>query len=235
MGRVASFHLIREPLWKSPIAMARLGSDRPRLNRVEGLAFWRLLGTGRGDNTGSGADTARTALFAVWENEVSLDHFLAAHHIARRWNGAEEHWSVRLRGLGGHGNWRGFDPLSGLDEGRGDGPIAIVTRARVRPRAWREFAAASRRVDRELHAADGLIDVVGIGEAPLGRLATFSLWESRAAARAFAYAMPDHVDVVRRTRAEDWYTEELFARFEPYVTSGSWDGRDPLRSLDAEE
>ena len=43
-------------------------------------------------------------------------------------------------------------------------------------------------------------------------LPTFSLWESLAAARAFAYSMPDHVEVMRRTRAEDWYSEEMFAR-----------------------
>ena len=74
----------------------------------------------------------------------------------------------------------------------------------------------------------GLIDVVGIGEAPIGRLATFSLWESLAAARSFAYSMPDHIEVMRRTRAEGWYAEELFARFEPYASAGTWNGRDPL-------
>jgi heme-degrading monooxygenase HmoA len=73
-----------------------------------------------------------------------------------------------------------------------------------------------------------LIDVVGIGETPIGSLATFSLWESRAAARAFAYAMPEHREVIERTRAEDWYAEEMFARFEPYGSTGTWGGRDPL-------
>jgi heme-degrading monooxygenase HmoA len=228
MTRIASFHLVREPAWKTPIALARLGTDRLRLPRVDGLAFWRLLGTGSGDDTGGGADLARTALFAVWNDESDLDEFLAAHPIADRWRRAQETWHVRLRGIGGHGRWRGVDPLEGLERGDRTGAVAIITRADVRRPAWKSFGAASRVVDTELHTAPGLIDVVGVGEAPIGRLATFSLWESLAAARHFAYEMPEHVDVVRRTRDERWYGEELFARFEPYGSQGTWNGRDPL-------
>jgi hypothetical protein len=228
MARIASFHLVREPAWKAPLALSRLGTDRLRLGRVGGLAFWRLLGTGSGDRTGGGADLSRTALFAVWEDEADLDAFLVRHAIPRRWTRAQESWHVRLRGIGGHGRWRGVDPLDGLVRGAGDGAVAIITRADVRRRSWKAFGAASDVVDAELHTAPGLIDVVGIGEAPVGRLATFSLWESLQAARHFAYAMPDHTAVVERTRAEDWYAEEMFARFEPYASTGTWNGRDPL-------
>jgi hypothetical protein len=234
MGRIASFHLIDEPTWKVPIVLGRLGVDRLRLARVPGLAFWRLLGTGSGDDTGRGADLSRSAVFAVWEDEHVLDSFLADSHIARRWRDAEESWHVRLRSIGGHGTWKGVDPLAGLDAGTADGPVAIITRANVRRRSWRAFGAASEVVDAELHRAPGLVDVVGIGETPVGSLATFSLWESLAAARNFAYAMPDHVEVVRRTRAEDWYAEEMFARFEPYASSGTWNGRDPLAAAAAD-
>ena len=239
MARIASFHLIREPGWKTPLALARLGADRPQLARVEGLHFWRLLGTGRGAGTGPGGDLARTAAFAVWDDESDLDRFLESHRIARRWRGAEEAWHVRLRAVGGHGRWRGVDVLDGMERAgtgepdggrrRGhDGPVAILTRADVRRRAGRDFREASREVDAELHRADGLVDVVGIGEAPVGRLATFSLWESLSAARAFAYAMPRHERVIEQTRDGEWYSEELFARFAPFGSTGRWDGRDPL-------
>jgi hypothetical protein len=234
MGRIASFHLIDEPVWKSPIVLARLGGDRIRLPRVPGLAFWRLLGTGSGDDTGRGADLSRSALFAVWDDERDLDAFLADSAIARRWQNAEEGWHVRLRSIGGHGTWKGFDPLAELEKGSPAGPVAIITRANVRRRSWRAFGRASEVVDAELHRAPGLVDVVGIGETPVGALATFSLWTSLAAAREFAYSMPDHVDVVRRTRAEDWYSEEMFARFEPYGSTGTWNGRDPLAGASAQ-
>ena len=228
MARIASFHLVREPRVKTPLVLARLGVDRQRLDRVDGLAFWRLLGTGRGSDTGPGADLARSAVFAVWEDESDLDRFLASHPIARRWDRATESWHVRLRALGGHGRWRGVDPLDGLATGDRDGAVAIVTRADVRRSAGRAFGHAAREVDTELHTADGLIDVVGIGEAPVGRLATFSLWESMSAVRTFAHKMPRHQEVIKQTRDGDWYSEEMFARFEPYESTGEWDGRDPL-------
>jgi len=228
MGRIASFHLVREAAWRTPLAMGRLGTDRFRLDRTPGLVFWRLLGTGRADDTGPGIDPRRTALFAVWDSDSTLDHFLAASAIGQRWQQLDEVWHVRLRSIGGHGRWRGVDPLVGLDTGDPHGPIAVVTRADVRLGAWRTFGRAGRVVDRELHRAPGLIDVVGMGEAPIGRLATFSLWDSLDAARSFARSAPDHVEVVRRTRDEHWYREELFARFEPYGSTGRWNGRDPL-------
>ncbi len=228
MARIASFHLVREPRAKTPLVLARLGADRPRLDRVEGLSFWRLLGTGNGSDTGPGADLSRSAVFAVWEDESDLDRFLASHRIARRWGRAAESWHVRLRSLGGHGQWRGVNPLDGMTKGERSGQVAIITRADVRRTAGRAFGQAAREVDTELHTADGLIDVVGIGEAPVGRLATFSVWESMDAVRTFAHSMPRHQEVVKQTRDGDWYSEEMFARFEPYGSTGEWDGRDPL-------
>ena len=115
-----------------------------------------------------------------------------------------------------------------MEPGSESGPIAIITRADVRAASWRAFRSAAREVDAELHRADGLIDVVGIGEAPIGRLATFSLWDSMQSVREFAYSMPRHQQVIDETRAGDWYREELFARFEPYASTGTWNGRDPL-------
>lgn len=269
MPSIASFHLVREHPRRQALVLARLGIDRLRLRRVAGLRFFRLLGTGRGDDTAPSSDLLRSAVFAVWDDETDLERFLAEHPIARRWQGAAESWHVRLRGAGGHGAWRGFDVLAaiepGLDPanepaepatgGRGggsdagdahrldrdstarrpvaDGPIAVITRADIRLRSWRRFATAGRPVSDEVREADGLLAVVGIGEAPIGRLGTFSVWESAAAARRFAHRMPEHVAVVERTRREGWYGEELFARFVPFGSSGTWGGRDPLGSSGA--
>ena len=80
----------------------------------------------------------------------------------------------------------------------------------------------------DLRDQPGLRLAVGIGEAPVGLQGTFSLWDSAAALRRFAYAGAAHSAVIARTAPERWYAEELFARFRPFGSSGTWNGRDPL-------
>jgi len=231
VGHIASVHLIREA--DGPAGAARnlmaLGRDRLGLAQAHGCLLWRLMGTGRGDDTAPSVDPHRRALFALWRTEADLDQFLATSPVAARWAGAHERWQVRLRSRGGHGAWRGVQVMSGMEPARStDGPVALITRADVRRDAWKRFAAVGRPVNDELLRAPGLLAVVGVGEAPVGRQATFSLWRSLDDALTFADTMPAHRDVVRRTRVEQWYGEELFARFEPYGSQGLWDGRDPL-------
>jgi heme-degrading monooxygenase HmoA len=229
--RLASFHLLREGRGRSAWALARLATDRRRLAGTDGLVFWRLMGTGRGNETGPSADLSRTALFAVWESPEALAEFRSDSPISRRWSDLPESWHVTLAAAGGHGTWRGVDPLDGLAPGPADGPVAVITRADVRLRSWRAFRASGRRVAPEVTGAAGLIDVVGIGEAPVGRLGTFSLWRDDAAIRAFVTNSPHHRAAVRSTRSDDWYSEELFARFRPLSSEGTWAGRDPLDGL----
>ena len=58
---------------------------------------------------------------------------------------------------------------------------------------------------------------------PLVQQATFSLWESSALMKAYAYQSEFHREVVQKTRQLGWYKEELFARFKPTKCYGTWE------------
>lgn len=223
--------------------MKYMAFDRPVLRRTEGLTFWRLLGTGRGPSMTLGADLRRWALLAVWRREKDLDVFLDRSPLAARWRReASEHWQVRLAPVASRGTWGGREPFAaaapdapGSSESPGSrsgsgapGPVAVLTRASIRPTRLTAFYRSISSVEAALRDQDGCLASVGIGEWPLARQATFSLWRDADAVRAFAYRDAAHRRVIDRVRAENWYAEELFARFVPYAAEGTWDGAVPL-------
>jgi phytoene dehydrogenase-like protein len=189
--------------------------DRGRVRRTPGLRFAKLLGTGDGRTfTARDADPLRWGLLTTWADARDAARFSASSPVVRAWERlAVESFRIDLRPSVSRGRWSGRAPFGDPAPVRESGPVAAITRARLRPSRAAVFWRAVPPVSADLHTHPGLRTALGIGEAPLGLQGTFSLWDDAQALRTFAHRSAPHVDVVRRTAELDWYAEELFARF----------------------
>jgi hypothetical protein len=206
-----------------------MAGDRGLLGRTAGLRFAKLLGTGDGRTfTVRDADRNRWGLLATWDDAADATAFEAGR-VARGWGRiADERLRVDLRPLTSRGRWSGREPFGTPEPDPAyDGPVAALTRARIRAGRMGTFWRAVPPVSADLHAAAGLRLALGVGEAPIGLQGTFSLWDSPAAVTGFAYRRPAHVEAVRRTAEVGWYSEELFARFAVLAVEGTVGGRTP--------
>jgi hypothetical protein len=229
--RVAALQLFVVDRRRIPQALLHMATDRFQLRKTNGLRFVKLLGTGNGDTfLPSDADLVQWAIFTVWDSSDAAYEFIATHDVIKRWNDiATERAEFHLRPLRWKGEWSRQHPYgsmrgSSLDHKSYDGPVASLTRARIKALHLRSFLRAVPPVATEVSAADGLLFRVGIGEAPIGLQATFSVWSSSAAVDQFAYRHIAHQEVVRRTATQGWYAEELFTRFAVQSATGTVKG-----------
>jgi len=208
--------------------LAQMGLARLVLADARGVHFWKLLGTGHGLGFSLRPNFGVYALLAVWDHAQQGEQFLHTSAWMRAIHThAGEVWSVFLLPASAHGTWNGHAPFTPSIYPAG-GPIAVLTRATIRPAKLVSFWQMVPSTSAVLADRDGLLLSVGMGEMPVLRQATFSLWRDENAIRSFAYQTPAHAEAIRRTYSQDWYAEELFARFAPLASEGTWGGRDPL-------
>jgi hypothetical protein len=201
----------RSILW----AIARMALDRISLWRMSGVTFWKLLGTGKGETfTPRDADALRWGLLIVIDpNQISE---LEDSALLERWRTkATSEYVVDLAPISIHGEWSGKKPFAHLPHSPANwqGAVVAITRARIKWRKHLIFWRSVPPVTTSLHNSPGLKAAIGIGEAPLGLQGTFSVWESGEAVRNFAYRGEAHKAAIAATHRENWYAEEMFARF----------------------
>ncbi|MFD2516019.1 spheroidene monooxygenase [Pontibacter locisalis] len=213
--------------------LAQMGTSGPHLAKIPGLLFYKLLGSGHGQGFSIKPNFWRYGLLCTWENEAAADAFLNSSELMQEYvTHTYESWTVKLLPYQSHGQWDKQEPFTPtLAEKYSSGPVAVLTRASINWLALPDFWRFVPKASKALEDAKGLICSIGLGELPLVRQATFSIWESEEAMKAYAYKHADHKKVIHRTRAKRWYSEELFARFIPVASEGSWNGIDPVKQL----
>jgi hypothetical protein len=206
-------------------AVSRMSIDRMLVRKLPGVTFAKLLGTGSGRTfTTRDADPGHWAILTCWTHPGGPTSFERSSSF-RAWSTlADEHARFLMLPLVSRGSWAHRQPFGDPLPHRWDGPIAAITRARIKTRHWRTFWQAVPPVSHDLHAVPGLDFAMGIGEAPVGLQGTFSVWSNGAALSNFAHRRSPHREVMEKTYEIDWYAEELFARFALVDARGTYNG-----------
>ncbi len=238
MGQITTITFFRFSNYSDKIwAFTMMQFAHKDLQQVSGQSFYKLMGSGKGNGFNPWPDWSVYSLLQVWEREEDAKRFFAQSTLMHKYHvHATEACTVYLKNIAVKGRWSGsipFQPSNKLD--RTNDCIAVITRAAIKwGKLWR-FWKYVPKSQKPLKSNPGLIYAKGIGEVPVVQMATFSLWQNEVALKAFAYQSEEHQEAIQKTRTFDWYKEELFARFQPYLSVGTWDGMPLLPELSIED
>ncbi len=231
--------IIRYNPWLIPFAFIAMAIFRLPLYLNKKIQFYKLMGCGKNGTFDKIPDLQQWAILATHPFEKNslpdptTDNYILGKFISgwfRFFNC--ETFTVFLEPIEGHGLWdkkKVFGEL--LDKKVHEGPIATLTRATIRLSKMSYFWKHVAPVAEKMHTAKGYITSVGIGEIPWIKQATFSIWQSKEDMKAFAYGMKEHAEVVKMTRAQRWYSEDLFVRFAIKGSMGTIRGNNPLKGI----
>jgi hypothetical protein len=167
------------------------------------------------------------AMFAQWDDDQALEHFLAEDQLGRR---LASGWHVRLQYLRRFGSIAGMGDLPQVaGKWSDDEPIVAVTVARLKMPQVPRFLRWGKLV--ELLIANHPAAVFSTGaHRPPRTISTFSIWRT---VREMSEMVHGHSDVpapevhkfaMAEQRRKDFHHESAFMRFRPISEHGTWQG-----------
>jgi hypothetical protein len=203
--------------WRAFVRMGR----PPIVNQsINGLTFWKALGSGSGNGFSIWPDFSVFGLLTVFNSEEEANQFIHSNIIKAYTNSAERYSHIFMHNIKAHGQWSQQEPFSASVKYDEQQPLAVITRATIKPKLAYKFWKYVPSVSKSMDGYDGLVFTKGIGEWPILMQATFSLWKQGSQMMAYAYQNPKHAEMVKKTRELGWYSEEMFSRFHPFRIEG---------------
>jgi len=166
-------------------------------------------------------DLGRVGLLAFWDDDQSLDAFLATDPLAAR---LADGWHARLTPVKHTGAWPGlFDEPA---HGNVTGPAVTLTLGRLRLPEAPRFLRTSAKAEAQALAAPGFRWGTALARPPV--VATCSLWRSAADLAGYAHRPGGHADALAADQARPFHHRSIFIRCRPDRSVGHLDGANPL-------
>jgi len=201
------------------------------------IKFYKLMGCGKNGTFDKKPDLHQWVILSNL-NEIPMTNptvdglLMSIHPFIKHWLCllGKETFIIILKPVAGHGKWDGQAAFGKIDGTLPEvGRIATLTRATIRLNKLKYFWNHVAPVANKMTTAKGFVFSLGIGEIPWVKQATFSIWDSVADMKAFAYGMREHQEVIKKTRKENWYSEDMFVRFTVEASYGQLHGSNPLK------
>jgi hypothetical protein len=233
---LVSLTIIRYKKIFIPFAFLAMAIHRIPLWLNKDISFFKLMGTGKNGTFDKVPDLQQWAILTVRSLESGVQRWEAGKVVGEsivrellgdfisKWLSFFkcETYTLLLEPLESHGVWDG-KKVFGDTGTKNDynGKIAVLTRATIRINKLKYFWQNVAPVANKMANAKGFLFSAGIGEIPWLKQATFSIWQSKEDMKNFAYGMKEHSEVIKKTRKQDWYSEEMFTRFRIVYTNGN--------------
>ena len=198
-----------------------------------GLRFAKVMGSGEGGGFGLRPSATHQGVVALFDTPAQAQAFLAGPRAQAYRERALHWWTGLLAVTGARGAWDGCawaptpddvaqqDLVQRAQDPSPPFPIATLTRASIRTAKLTHFRRRAPAAQRALLQADGCGLAIGLGEAPLLRQCTFSLWRDAAAMEAYARGGA-HGRAAAAAYRHDFFSETLFVRMSVLATDGRW-------------
>ncbi|MEY4448433.1 MAG: Spheroidene monooxygenase [Pseudomonadota bacterium] len=212
----------------------RLMAGNVGLKNIPGLLFSKVMGSGHGGGFSIRPSSSHQGLICRFSNIDSAMKFLKGPQVRAMREHARESWSGLLavtssRGAWDQSSWPLTDEVSrkfgGVLSGDKKQPLAVLTRASIVPSKTMSFWRYAPAAQAELDQAKGCLLAMGLGEIPLVRQCTFSLWEDKQAMRDYAF-QGAHQTAISASYRNDFFSESLFVHMQVLGMSGQWMGQD---------
>ena len=214
---------IRPRYWSWGWNRIALGSWLTR--QQSGLRFIKTLGSGIDGGFGLTPSPSHQGMLCVFDSDDSARTYIHdSPLIAKYRQRSDELFIATLRPASVRGSWDGLSLTAG-DALAPESMVATLTRASIRPAAAMAFWRHAPAAQQDLMTAPGCDLAVGLGEAPILRQATFSLWKNTAAMDAYARSGA-HMEAIRAAWKHEFFSESMFVRFEPLHMQGQWKGKE---------
>ena len=222
----------------------RLVAGPAAYKAVPGLLGAKVMGSGHGGGFTLRPSATHQGLLCRFDTADHAMDFIHGEQVQAYRERARECWGGLMAVTSVRGEWdqqawglsdddnSQLSPewMKKLPEVQEPQPLAVLTRASIHPAKatafWRHAPAAQASLD----AAQGCLLSMGLGEAPLVRQCTFSLWQDEAAMTAYA-RQGAHQLASSAAWQNKFFSESLFVRMRMLRMAGHWQGQDFGNSL----